>query len=44
MNKHGYKPTAIRVAIDALAVYVNKDNPVKGMTICGGGCDFFRYA
>ncbi|MDH5484054.1 MAG: phosphate ABC transporter substrate-binding protein PstS family protein [Gammaproteobacteria bacterium] len=32
-KKHGYKPTAIRVAIDALAVYVNKDNPVKGMTI-----------
>jgi len=33
MNKHGYKPTAIRVAIDALAVYVNKDNPIKGMAI-----------
>ena len=32
-KKYGYKPTAIRVAIDALAVYVNKDNPVKGMTI-----------
>lgn len=32
-RKHGYKPTAIRVAIDALAVYVHKDNPIKGMTI-----------
>ena len=32
-KKHGYKPTAIPVAIDALAVYVNKDNPIKGMTI-----------
>lgn len=32
-KKHGYKPTAIRVAIDALAVYVNKDNPIKGMSI-----------
>ena len=32
-EKHGYKPTAIRVAIDALAVFVNKDNPIKGMTI-----------
>ncbi len=32
-KKYGYKPTAIPVAIDALAVYVNKDNPVKGMTI-----------
>ena len=32
-NKYGYKPTAIPVAIDALAVYVNKDNPIKGLTI-----------
>jgi phosphate transport system substrate-binding protein len=32
-KKHGYKPTAIRVAIDALAVYVHKDNPIEGMTI-----------
>lgn len=31
--KHGYKPTAVPVAIDVLAVYVNKDNPIKGMTI-----------
>jgi len=32
-KKHGYKPTAIAVAIDALAVYVHKDNPIKGLTI-----------
>jgi phosphate transport system substrate-binding protein len=32
-KRHGYKPTAIRVAIDALAVFVNKDNPIGGMTI-----------
>ncbi|HEC12575.1 MAG TPA: phosphate ABC transporter substrate-binding protein PstS family protein [Acidiferrobacteraceae bacterium] len=31
-KKYGYKPTPIRVAIDALAVYVHKDNPIKGMT------------
>lgn len=31
--KFGYKPTSIPVAIDALAVMVNKDNPVKGLTI-----------
>ncbi len=31
--KFGYKPTAFPVAIDALAVYVNKDNPIKGMTV-----------
>ena len=32
-TKYGYKATPIRVAIDALAVYVNKDNPIDGMTI-----------
>jgi phosphate transport system substrate-binding protein len=32
-QKHGYKPTPIGVAIDALAVWVNKDNPVKGLTM-----------
>lgn len=32
-SKFGYKPTAFPVAIDALAVYVNKDNPIQGMTI-----------
>ncbi len=32
-KKYGYKPTPIRVAIDALAVFVNKDNPLKSMTI-----------
>ncbi|MEZ9596024.1 PstS family phosphate ABC transporter substrate-binding protein [Shewanella sp. 10N.261.52.F9] len=49
-EKHyGYQPTAIRVAIDALAVFVHKDNPIEGMSIeqidgifsstdkCGGG-------
>ncbi|MTI15324.1 PstS family phosphate ABC transporter substrate-binding protein [Sansalvadorimonas verongulae] len=32
-KKFGYKPTAVPVAIDALAVFVNKDNPIKGMTM-----------
>ena len=32
-KRYGYKPTPIRVAIDALAVFVNKDNPIKGMTL-----------
>ena len=32
-KKYGYKPTAFPVAIDALAVYVHKDNPIKGMTL-----------
>ena len=31
--KHGYKPTPIAVAIDALAVYTHKDNPIEGLSI-----------
>lgn len=54
-KKFGYKPTGIRVAIDALAVYVHKDNPIKGMTIpqvdavfssnrkCGAAADVNRW-
>lgn len=54
-KKFGYKPTAIPVAIDALAVYVHKDNPIKGMTIaqidaifsatrkCGGNKDITKW-
>lgn len=32
-KKYGYKPTQIKVAIDTLAVYVHKDNPIKGLTL-----------
>jgi phosphate transport system substrate-binding protein len=32
-DKNGYKPTAIPVAVDALAVMVNKDNPIKGLSM-----------
>lgn len=54
-KKHGYKPTAIGVAIDALAVYVNKDNPIKGLSLeevdavmsvgrkCGGAADITKW-
>src|SRR5262247_4700265 len=28
-KKYGYKPTPIRTSVDALAVFVNKDNPIK---------------
>ncbi|MBV4538715.1 MULTISPECIES: phosphate ABC transporter substrate-binding protein PstS [Pseudomonas] len=50
-QKYGYKPTAIPVAVDALAVFVHKDNPIKGLTmaqvdaifsstrLCGGKAD-----
>lgn len=32
-KKYGYKPTEIKVAIDALAVFVHKDNPIKGLSM-----------
>ncbi|MFN8642870.1 MAG: phosphate ABC transporter substrate-binding protein [Candidatus Binatia bacterium] len=50
-KKFGYPPTKIRVAIDALAIYVNKDNPLTQITLpqvdavfskarsCGGPAD-----
>lgn len=50
-EKYGYKPTEIPVAIDALAVFVHKDNPVKSLSmeqvdaifsstrLCGGASD-----
>lgn len=51
----GYKPTSVPTSIDALAVYVNKDNPIKCMSIkqvdaifsknrkCGGGKDIATW-
>lgn len=32
-KKFGYKPTELRVGFDALAVYVNRDNPITGLTL-----------
>jgi phosphate transport system substrate-binding protein len=32
-KKFGYPPTQIRVAVDALAVYVHKDNPLDKLTL-----------
>lgn len=55
-QKYGYKPTGIGVAIDALAVFVNKDNPIKGLSIpqvdaifsatrkCGAAKDATRWS
>jgi phosphate transport system substrate-binding protein len=54
-KKYGYKPTPVPAAIDALAVYVNKDNPIKGLSIsqvdaifsptrkCGGEADITKW-
>jgi phosphate transport system substrate-binding protein len=32
-EKHGYAPTAVPGAIDMLAVFVHKDNPLKGLSL-----------
>jgi phosphate transport system substrate-binding protein len=32
-KKYGYKPTAMRVAVDALAVFVHKDNPLACLSL-----------
>ena len=32
-TKYGYPPTEIKVAADALAIYVGKKNPVSGLTL-----------
>ncbi|WP_143869639.1 PstS family phosphate ABC transporter substrate-binding protein [Catenovulum sediminis] len=54
-ERFGYKPTGVRVAIDALAVFVNKDNPIEGLNIqqvdaifsstlkCGADSDVKRW-
>ena len=54
-KKYGYKPTGIPVAIDALAVFANKDNPIKGLSMqqvdaifsstmkCGGSQDITNW-
>lgn len=29
-REHGYKPTELRIAIDAIGIFVHRDNPIKG--------------
>ncbi|HKT35370.1 MAG TPA: PstS family phosphate ABC transporter substrate-binding protein [Nitrospira sp.] len=31
--QHGYEPLAVPVAVDAVALYVHKDNPLQGVTL-----------
>ncbi len=33
IKKYGYKPTHIGVALDSLAVFVNKDNPIDSLSL-----------
>lgn len=54
-RRFGYQPTLVAVAIDALSVFVHKDNPVDGLTIdqldrifsatrnCTGGTPITRW-
>src|SRR3990172_11054961 len=32
-KKYGYKPMAVRTSVDALAVFVHKDNPIASLTM-----------
>ena len=32
-KSYGYSPTVLRVAIDAIAIFVEDSNPVKGLTL-----------
>lgn len=32
-KEYGYKPTKVGVAIDALAIFAHKDNPIQGLTL-----------
>ena len=40
--KHGFRPTRIDVAVDCLAVYVHKDNPIHGFTLAQLDCIFSK--
>jgi phosphate transport system substrate-binding protein len=54
-QRHGYPPTLVRVAIDVLAVYVHRDNPIEGLALsqvdaifsatrrCGHDSDITRW-
>jgi phosphate transport system substrate-binding protein len=41
-KKHGFRPTRISVALDCLAVYVHKDNPIEGLTLAQLDCIFSK--
>jgi len=41
-KKHGFKPMRVSVALDCLAVYVHKDNPIKGLTLPQLDCIFSK--
>ncbi|HVO11975.1 MAG TPA: PstS family phosphate ABC transporter substrate-binding protein [Vicinamibacteria bacterium] len=40
--KYGYKPTQIRTSYDALAIWVNKDNPLQKLTLAQADAVFSK--
>ncbi|MFD2179506.1 PstS family phosphate ABC transporter substrate-binding protein [Veronia pacifica] len=54
-QRYGYPPVELKVAVDALAIYVHQDNPLKGLTLeqvdglfsqtlrCGGNHQLERW-
>lgn len=32
-SKYGYEPLAVPIAMDAVAIFVNKENPIQGLTL-----------
>jgi phosphate transport system substrate-binding protein len=41
-KKYGYKPTGLRTSVDALAVFVNKDNPIKCLSLAQADAVFSK--
>jgi len=41
-QRYGYKPTELRTSYDALAVYVNKDNPIQSLTLAQADAIFSK--
>lgn len=54
-KRYGYKPTAVPIAIDAMAIFAHKDNPISGLSLeqvdaifsstrrCGAYVDITRW-
>lgn len=41
-KKYGYKPTPLRTSVDALAIFVNKDNPLKCLSLARADAVFSK--
>ena len=41
-KKYGYKPVGLRTSVDALAIFVNKDNPIKCLSLAQADAAFSK--